>query len=96
VLGQFFSHGEGFRGGIRVSAADRYSSNDGPEIFIAPQSHGGPDFKVYSLHANLLRSQRAFERWWTGGYDIAAGAENAYAASGPGGRRASVQELRRR
>ncbi|MFA6511906.1 MAG: VCBS repeat domain-containing M23 family metallopeptidase [Patescibacteria group bacterium] len=90
VHSQFFAYDERFRGGVRVSVADQFSTNDGPEIFTAPANNGGPDFKAYSLQGNVVATRRAFEPWWKGSYDVAAGTEQSYVASGQGGREASV------
>lgn len=95
-VSNFFSHDPAFRGGVRVSIADQFSANDGPEIFAAPASRGGPDYKIHALNGTRLFSRTAFEEWWTGGYDIAAGTDEAYAVIADVGRQVSVQEVSRR
>ncbi|MFA5030927.1 MAG: VCBS repeat domain-containing M23 family metallopeptidase [Patescibacteria group bacterium] len=88
----FFAYGEGYRGGVRIDLANVDVTSDAPEIVTAPQTSGGPDFRVYSLKGNLLQSLTEFEKWWRGGYDVAAG-EGKIFVSSQGGRRTSVREL---
>lgn len=90
---QFFAYDENFRGGVRVSIADAYFSVDGPEIYTAPASNGGPDFGVFRLNGSRVDRLRGFEEWWKGGFDIAAGNDAVYAATITGNRQVSVWEL---
>ncbi|MFC1663309.1 M23 family metallopeptidase [Patescibacteria group bacterium] len=91
---QFLPYDQDYRGGIKVSAAECMAENPSQEIFVAPATNGGPDFKVVSKRGKLVDNPSAFEQWWKGDYDIAVGTEKAYVATGPGGRRVSVQQLK--
>ncbi|MFH0951783.1 MAG: VCBS repeat domain-containing M23 family metallopeptidase [Patescibacteria group bacterium] len=94
VRHSFYAYDRAFHGGVRVAVAEQYGNIRGPEIYTAPATSGGPDFRVYSLRGNQLDSRQAFEEWWHGSYDIAIGNETAYTASGPEPRRrTSVWQL---
>ncbi|MFH0952664.1 MAG: VCBS repeat domain-containing M23 family metallopeptidase [Patescibacteria group bacterium] len=90
---QFHPYDRSFRGGVRVSAADNIVKTPGPEIYVAPASRGGPDFKVYTKRGKYIDKQDAFEEWWIGGYDIAVGPDRNYVSNTTGDRPASVRLL---
>jgi len=92
ITRHFFSYGEGFHGGVHIDLANVVTRSDAPEIVLAPQAGGGPDFRMYSLTGKKLLSMTEFETWWRGGYDIAAGHGKIFVSS-QGGRRTSVREL---
>lgn len=88
----FFAYGEGFRGGVRVSVGQVYESTESPEIVVAPQTAGGPDFKIFTLNGTRIKSRTEFERWWRAGYDVAAGTDAWFVAS-QSKRRTSIRPL---
>lgn len=88
--GGFYAYDYRFAGGIRVSAGDVYSTNPGAEIAVMPMTGGGPDARVFSSTGQLLGENNYFEVWWSGHYDVAAGAGDVKASTGFG-RRASFQ-----
>lgn len=94
-VSHFFPYALSFKGGVRVSLGNAIGEEDSPpEIATAPASSGGPDFRLFSRTGTLLALPDAFERWWSGGYDIAiAGEDTVHVSSAEGGRRASVWVL---
>ncbi|MDX1535530.1 MAG: peptidoglycan DD-metalloendopeptidase family protein [Candidatus Spechtbacterales bacterium] len=56
-----------------TSDSSSSSSSSSARILTAPALDGGPDFRVYDLNGENLDKDEAFEEWWQGGYDIAAG-----------------------
>jgi hypothetical protein len=93
-LNNWFAYDQNFHGGLRVSAGKiGTSSTSAYQVATAPATGGGPDFKLFSLTGTSAKSYTAFEKWWSGAYDIAVGATAPIIASGPGGRRATVRQL---
>jgi len=103
-LSDFYAYDEEFRGGVRLTARRGQngfssSSNASATIITAPAMDGGPDFKEFNLEGDETDSDSAFERWWQGGYDIAADENMVLVSSGNGrlsymgARRASMWEI---
>ena len=86
----FFAYPEDFRGGVKVSVI---SSNDffgSYKIVAVPASKGGPDIRIFDSTGAFIESEKAFEPWWRGGYEISATSSGLiYIAAD--GRRASVR-----
>ena len=93
LITQFFPYNKEFHGGVRVAFGDIVDSIPGPEIATAPADRGGPDYRVYGADGSYLKKLTSFERWWTGGYDLATADGQIFIASGPGGRRASIRTI---
>ncbi len=93
VQGQFFPYGETFRGGVRVTAGDVDTFSPGQEILTVPAGRGSADVRMYNTHTQLVDRETAFEKWWRGGFDIAAGTGTSLISSAQGNRRASVRKV---
>ncbi len=92
-VAQFFSGSERFRGGLRVAIADLLTDTTDPEIITVAETNGQPVVRVYGLNGTPITTDREFEFWWTGGYDVAASNGALWMSSTEGGRRASVRSL---
>lgn len=93
MVSKFFAYDVNFTGGVRLDVNNIDSDTNAKETVTAPASGGGPDVRMFRLQGTLLDTFEAFEEWWTGGFDIAAGEDSMYISSGPGGRRASIREV---
>lgn len=101
VVTQFFPYDQSFRGGVRVAVGNFIEQFDdqgeplplAPGIMTGPASVGGADFRLYSHTGTFLDKLNAFERWWSGGYDVAIGNQHTfYVSSNDGGRRSTIRE----
>jgi len=92
-IAQFFAFDEKFRGGVKVAIGNILDGNTAPEIIAVPAANGGPSIRVFDLSGQLAAFYDAFEPWWRGSYDTAAGDGALAIASGKGGRRASVRPI---
>ncbi len=90
---QFFAYDKNFRGGVHVSVGEINPGNNGKEILAVPAGHGGPQIRSFDLSGEPLETYSAFEPWWRGGYDIAAGNRNLSISTQAGNRRTSVREV---
>lgn len=97
-LNSFFAYGENFWGGAQVAVANIDSTNNKLEILTAPNSNGGPDFRVFNENGTLLRyisqlsaSKRPWEDWWVGGYDIGGFSDGTIKVTTGENRRSSVR-----
>ncbi|HMQ01778.1 MAG TPA: VCBS repeat-containing protein, partial [Candidatus Doudnabacteria bacterium] len=71
LVSEFMAYNAGFRGGVRVAAAD--IDGDGiAEIITAPWSTGGPHVKVFDSKGNLKTELMAYSAGFFGGVDVAA------------------------
>ncbi len=95
VQNQFFAYDTHFRGGVRVDVANIDTSSDTPEILTAPAAGGGPQFRMFSSAGTYVRDYSAYEPWWRGGYDVAAGTGAASVVNtiSTASRRTSVRDL---
>ncbi len=69
---QFFPYRKEFRGGVRVSVyRDAYTGE--PVVVTVPGGSDNADIQLRSLDGTPITTKTAYETWWRGGYDIAAG-----------------------
>ncbi|MBI4090331.1 MAG: L,D-transpeptidase family protein [Candidatus Kerfeldbacteria bacterium] len=69
---RFFAYGRGFRGGVRIAAADL--DGDGrAEIVTGPGPGGGPEIRVFDGRGTKLASFFAYDRGFRGGVNVAVG-----------------------
>ncbi len=90
---QFFAYDTAFRGGVRVAIANTDTDSPTPEILTAPAAGGGPQFRMFSSTGTFVKDYHAYETWWRGGYDVAAGFASASVVTGPSPRRTSIRDL---
>jgi len=90
LTGVFLAYARAFQGGINVLSVD--INNDGQEeIITAPISHGGPQVRILSRHAEPISGFMAYMESFHGGVNIAAGdvdgdgISEIITAAGPGG-----------
>ena len=83
LLYSFYAYDSGFNGGINVAVGD--VNGDGfADIVTGPGSRGGPNVKVFSgANGAQLLSFFAFDRGFTGGVSVAAGASARSGSSRP-------------
>ena len=89
---QFFAYASSATGGVRVSVGNVDSQTASDEIVTIPETNGGPNIKVFSGKGNILKSDMAYEEWWYGYNDVAAGDGDASVGLGVN-RRASVRTI---
>ena len=77
---------------MRVSVGNVDSQTASDEIVTIPETNGGPNIKVFSGKGNILKSDMAYEEWWYGYNDVAAGDGDASVGLGVN-RRASVRTI---
>ncbi len=88
----FFAYPETFRGGVKVSVIPAAQASTGYQIVTVPASGGGPDIRLFNSTGTFVRSEKAFEPWWRGGYEVTNDASGTiYITSS--GRRASVRTV---
>jgi len=68
----FFAYPDTFRGGVKVSVINSVGPLGDYQIVAVPASKGGPDIRIFSSSGAFVRSEKAFEPWWRGGYEISA------------------------
>ena len=90
-LNGFFVY-PGFYGGTKIDVGEVRSNNAKNEIITAPYSGGGPDIRLFNFYGSMVDSGRAYETWWSGGYDIAASGNQVKISTG-GNRRSSVRTV---
>ena len=70
-VSDFMAYDGGFRGGVKIAAAD--IDGDGKvEIITAPWTGGGPHIKVFSSSGELKTEMMAYSSGFRGGVDVAA------------------------
>ncbi len=52
LVSEFLAYDENFKGGVNITAAD-IDQDGNPEIITAPESHGGPHIRVFSIYGDL-------------------------------------------
>jgi hypothetical protein len=92
TLDGFYAYRSSFRGGVRVAVGDVSSSNSGDEIVTAPMTGGGPHIYAYTPDGTRLNEYSYLEDWWRGDYDVAAGSDVVYGATGLN-RRSSIMKI---
>lgn len=95
VQGQFFAYDTAFRGGVRVAAANIDPNSPTSEILTAPAAGGGAQYRMFSSAGTYVDDFSAYESWWRGGYDVAAGYESASVVNtiSTVSRRTSIRDL---
>ena len=88
---EFFAYASGFYGGVRVAVGNVNTRTPANEILTIPATGGGPNSKMFKMDGSLLRSGMAYEQWWYGYNDIAAGEDISSVGVGIN-RKASVRE----
>lgn len=86
----FFAYPETFTGGVKVSVINTDQYSGGYQIVAVPASKGGPDIRIFSSTGTFIESEKAFEQWWRGGYEIATDAGGTIYITSTG-RRASIR-----
>jgi len=89
-LNDFRAYGSGMKGGVRVSVGSIRTGTLAEEIVTVPTSSGPPEVKMFSGDGTVLDTEMFIERWWIGGYDVAAGFNTSKAITGAN-RRVSVR-----
>jgi hypothetical protein len=87
----FYAYDPNFHGGIRISAG---KVNGVYKLATSPASGGGTDFKMFTLDGTSATGYTAFEKWWSGGYDVAVGDTLPIVVSGPNTRRVTVRNVK--
>ncbi|MCH7492310.1 VCBS repeat domain-containing M23 family metallopeptidase [Patescibacteria group bacterium] len=90
---QFFAYAEGFRGGVNIEIANVDKSSITPEIATVPASGGGAHIRLFDYTGRPLNSFQAFETWWRGGYNLAAGDGLLSIVSLRSSRRTSIRSI---
>ncbi len=93
---QFFAGDTSFRGGLRLDVANLDPSTTDPEIAVVPLTNGKPQAQIYSLTGEELATDRFYEPWWEGGYDIAVSESSVVVVNGIPGearRRTSIRSF---
>jgi hypothetical protein len=100
-LNGFFAYGADFYGGAQVAVADIDTSSPQLEILTVPNSNGTPDIRVFGAAGNLLRysgalpaSQKPWEIWWIGSYNVTALSNGEIKVSTGENRRSSIRTIR--
>ena len=91
-IGSFFAYGTSFHGGVQVSVGDVDMGHAGEEFVTSPMAQGSPIARVWTYQGNVLNERLILERWWRGGYDIAADENLTQSVSGVN-RRASIRRV---
>ncbi len=86
-----FSAYSGFYGGSRVAVGNVRASDVKEEIMTAPSSKGGPNIRMFDETGRLIVWKDVYEKWWEGGYDVAA--TDGFSVVGTGGNRRSSVRL---
>jgi len=90
VDASFFAYPEDFKGGVKVSVITSTDLFSPYTIVAVPASKGGPDIRLFTPTGSFIRSEKAFEPWWRGGYEVATTSNgNIYLTAD--GRRASIR-----
>lgn len=79
----------GFRGGLRVAAATDPVTLQ-TSIFSVPASGGEGVVRSFTLDSVPTENWNMYERWWRGGFDVAADATHLFAGSADMTRRSSL------
>lgn len=87
----FYSGEGGFRGGMRVTAAPDPDTGE-PMIFTVPMSSGRGVIRQLTLGGQVVNESNVFERWWTGGFDVAVIDRTIYTSSTDNFRRGSIMK----
>lgn len=87
----FYAYDKAFRGGVRVTA---HRLTDGTvNIFTVPYSDGGSELRQFDTSGQLLGADIVFERWWRGGYDVAADENTVLMVTGTSTRRTTLRTV---
>lgn len=87
----FYSDDPAFRGGLRVAAAWDETAGQSV-IFTVPMSGARGDIRQLTLDGQILNLENIFERWWTGGFDVAVADRIIYTSSAFNNRRGSIMK----